>query len=245
MISNFFIFPFLFFFWKLNVQALELNNLLIFLGVVVSATVANFLVFYAEKGEKLTNLEPVKILEPLFVILLAIIFSFFIEGIGERDTKIIIPTLIASIALIFPYIKKEHLQLNKYMVASLFGSFFFGLELVLSKLILILYSPITFYFFRCLFVLIISLILFRPNFKSLNKKTSLMILIAGALFVVYRVATYFGYLQYGIMFTTLIIMISPIFVYFLANKFLKEKLNWKNIISSIVIIACVLYAVLF
>ena len=131
------------------------------------------------------------------------------------------------------------------MVASLFGSFFFGLELVLSKLILILYSPITFYFFRCLFVLIISLILFRPNFKSLNKKTSLMILIAGALFVVYRVATYFGYLQYGIMFTTLIIMISPIFVYFLANKFLKEKLNWKNIISSIVIIACVLYAVLF
>jgi drug/metabolite transporter (DMT)-like permease len=237
--------PLLFFFWKLDAQALELKNILLFIGIVISATIANFLVFYAEKGEKLTNLEPIKILEPLFVILLAVIFSFFIEGIGERNIKIIIPTLIASIALIFPHVKKEHLKLNKYMIASLFGSFFFGLELVLSKLILNLYSPITFYFFRCLFILIISLILFRPNFKGLDGKTSLMISGAGILFVVYRIATYFGYLQYGIMFTTLIIMISPIFVYFLANKFLKEKLNWKNIISSIIIIACVLYSVLF
>jgi drug/metabolite transporter (DMT)-like permease len=238
-------FPLLFFFWKLDAQAFSVGNFLIFIGVVISATLANFLVFYSEKGEKLTNLEPVKILEPLFVILLAVIFSFFIEGIGERNLKIIVPTLIASIALIFPHVKKEHLHMNKYMIASIFGSFFFGLELVLSKLILNHYSPITFYFFRCLFILIISLILFKPNFKDLDKKTSLMIVVTGILFVVYRVATYIGYLQYGIMFTTLIIMISPIFIYFLANKFLKEKLNWKNIISSVIIIACVLYAVLF
>jgi drug/metabolite transporter (DMT)-like permease len=237
--------PLLFFFWKLDSQALSLGNLLLFVGVVVSATLANFLVFYSEKGEKLTNLEPVKILEPLFVIVLAVIFSFFVEGIGERNLKIIIPTLVASIALIFPHVKKEHLHMNKYMIASLFGGFFFGLELVLSKLILNFYSPITFYFLRCLFILLISLTLFRPSFKGLEKKTSLMILVAGVLFVIYRVATYIGYVQYGIMFTTLIIMISPIFVYFLANKFLKEKLNWKNIISSIIIIACVLYAVLF
>jgi drug/metabolite transporter (DMT)-like permease len=237
--------PLLFFFWKLDSQAFEIKNLLIFLGVIVSATLANFLVFYAEKKEQLTNLEPTKILEPLFVILIAIIFSFFIEGIGERNIKILIPTIVAAIALIFPYFKKEHLRLNKYMVASLFGSFFFGLELVLSKLILNFYSPITFYFLRCLFILLISLVLFRPDLRVLDKKTSLMILIAGMLFVTYRVAVYFGYLQYGIMFTTLIIMISPIFVYILANKFLKEKFNWKNIISSIIIIACVLYAVLF
>jgi len=237
--------PLLFFFWKLDSQAFEIKNLFIFLGVVISATLANFLIFYSEKGEKLTNLEPTKILEPLFVILIAIIFSFFIEGIGERNIKILIPAIIASIALIFPYVKKEHLHLNKYIIASIFGSFFFGLELVLSKLILNFYSPITFYFLRCLFILIISLILFRPDFKALDKKTSFMILAAGILFVTYRVAVYFGYIQYGIMFTTLVIMISPIIVYFLANKFLKEKLNWKNIVSSIIILACVLYAVLF
>jgi drug/metabolite transporter (DMT)-like permease len=236
--------PLLFFFWKVDAGALSTKNVLLFLGVAISATIANFLVFYGEKGEKITNLEPAKIMEPLFVILLAIIFSFFIEGIGERNPKIIIPAFIAGIALIFPHIKKEHLRFNKYMTAAIFGNFFFALELVLSKLILEFYSPITFYFLRCLFILIISLILFKPNFKALNGKISLMILIVGVLFVIYRVATYYGYMYYGIMFTTLIIMISPLFVYLLANKFLKEKLNWKNIISAIIIIACVLYAVL-
>jgi drug/metabolite transporter (DMT)-like permease len=236
--------PLLFFFWKFDKQALSLKNILIFAGVAVSATIANFLMFYAEKREKITNIEPAKIMEPLFVIVLAIIFSFFIGGMGERNPKIIIPAVIAAIALVFPHVKKEHLHFNKYMTAALFGSFFFALELVLSKIILDFYSPITFYFFRCLFILIISFIFFRPDFKSLDKKTSFMIIIAGALFVTYRVATYFGYMHYGIIFTTLIIMISPIFVYLLANKFLKEKLNWKNIVSSLIIIACVLYAIL-
>jgi drug/metabolite transporter (DMT)-like permease len=236
--------PLLFFFWKLDAGAFTVKNSLIFLGVVIAATIANFLMFYSEKGEKITNVEPAKIMEPLFVILLAIIFSFFVEGMGERNLKIIIPAFIAGIALIFPHIKKEHLHLNKYMIAALFGSFFFGLELVLSKLILDFYSPITFYFLRCLFILIISLILFRPSFKDLEKKTSLMILAAGILFVIYRVAVYIGYVRYGIIFTTLVIMVSPIFVYLLAHKFLKEKLNWKNILSAIIIIGCVLYAVL-
>jgi drug/metabolite transporter (DMT)-like permease len=237
--------PLLFFFWKFDLGALSIKNVLLFIGVTISATLANFLMFYAEKREKITNVEPAKIMEPLFVILLALILSFFIEGMGERNLKTLIPALIAAIALVFPHVKKEHLHFNKYMTAALFGSFFFALELVLSKLILNFYSPITFYFLRCLFILIISLILFRPNFKGLERKTSLMILAAGTLFVIYRVAVYLGYMQYGIMFTTLIIMISPVFVYFLANKFLKEKLNWKNIISSVIIIACVLYAVLF
>jgi drug/metabolite transporter (DMT)-like permease len=236
--------PLLFFFWKLDAGAFSLGNIILFLAMAVSATIANFLMFYAEKREKITDIEPSKMMEPLFVILLALILSFFVEGMGERNLKIMIPAFIAAIALIFPHVKKEHLHFNKYFAASIFGSFFFALELVLSKLILDFYSPITFYFLRCLFILVISLVLFRPSFKGLEKKTSLMILAAGILFVAYRVATYFGYMHYGIIFTTLIIMISPIFVYVLANKFLKEKLNWKNIVSSLVIIACVLYAIL-
>ncbi|VVB83804.1 EamA-like transporter family protein [uncultured archaeon] len=234
--------PLLFFFWKLDAGAFSTKSILIFAGIVISATIANFLVFYSEKAEKITSLEPIKILEPMFVILLAVILSFFIEGIGKSNIKIIIPAVIASIALIFPHIKKNHIKFNKYFIAAIFGSFFFAFELVLSKLILDFYSPITFYFFRCLFILALSLMLFKPGFKSLDKKSSLMILAMGVISVIFRVATYFGYMQYGIVFTTLIIMISPIFVYIFANKFLKEKLNWKNIISSLIIVACVVYA---
>ena len=70
-----------------------------------------------------------------------------------------------------------------------------------------------------------------------------MILITSAVWVVYRMAIYFGYLQYGVTFTTLVLMTGPIVIYILANRFLKEKLNWKNIVSSLIIIACVIYAI--
>lgn len=233
--------PFLFFFWKLDTEAFELKNILIFVSVIASSIIANLFVFYSLKWEKVTNLEPARILEPMFTIVLALIFSCFIEGMYEQNMKIFIPAIIASVALIFPFIGKD-LDVNKYFIAAIFGSFFFGLELVLSRLILDFYSPITFYFLRCLSIFLFSLIIFHPKTKSLDEKSLLVIFLTGIIWVIYRVAVYFGYLHYGVISTTLIIMLGPMFVYILANKFLKEKLNWKNILSSVIIMACVIYA---
>jgi len=237
--------PFIYFFWKMDAQALELKNILIFSAVIVSSIIANLFIFYSLKWEKISKLQPARILEPLFVILLAILFSFFIgNGLYDRNIKFIIPALIAALALIFSHIKKHHLSFNKYFIAAIIGSFFFALELVISRLILNFYSPITFYFLRCSTIFLLSLIIFRPKFKLLDKKSTWIILITGAIWAVYRIVIYWGYINLGIIFTTLMVMLGPIFIYLFAYKFLKEKLNWRNIIASIVIIACVLYAVL-
>jgi len=237
--------PFIYFFWKLDFQAFELGNILIFSLVILFSIIANIFIFYSLKWEKVTKIQPARILEPLFIILLAIIFSFFIDkGLYERNLKVIIPALIAGAALIFSHIKKHHLSFNKYFIAAILGSFFFALELVISRLILNFYSPITFYFLRCSAIFLISLVLFRPKFKSLDKKSIWIILITGAIWATYRVVVYYGYLNYGVIFTTLMIMLGPIFIYILAWKFLKEKLNWKNIIAALIIIACVIYAIL-
>ena len=237
--------PFIYFFWKMDAQALELKNILIFSAVILFSIIANIFVFYSLKWEKITKLQPARILEPMFVILLAIIFSFFAgEALYQRNLKVIIPALIASAAIIFSHIKKHHLSFNKYFIAAILGSFFFALELIISRLILNFYSPITFYFLRCSSIFLISLALFRPKFKSLDKKSIWIILITGAIWAVYRIVIYWGYLNYGVIFTTLMIMLAPIFIYILAWKFLKEKLNWKNILSALIIIACVVYAIL-
>jgi drug/metabolite transporter (DMT)-like permease len=237
------IIPLLYFFWKFNLQALQLKNVLIFIGVVVAAFIANIFTFYSMKGEKINNLEPAKMLEPLFTILLAILFSFFIQGVYERNTTVIIPALIAGIALILSHVKKEHLNFNKYFLAAIVGSFFFALELVLSMLILNFYSPVTFYFLRCAGILLLSLVIFRPKLSNLGSKLKLKMLLIGAIWVVYRVATYYGYLKIGIVSTTLILMLGPVFIYLLAKTFLKEKINARNIIASVIILACVLYAI--
>ncbi len=236
--------PFLYFFWKFEPEALQLKNVLIFSTIILFSIVANLFMFYSIKGEKISNLEPAKILEPLFVILLAIVFSFFFESLYERNLNVIIPAIIAATALILTHIKKYHLQFNKYFLAAIAGSFFFALELILTRLILDFYSPISFYFLRCSAVLLISFALFRPNLKQANKPVRIHIFFIGIIWVIYRVIVYYGYINLGVVFTTLVIMLAPVFIYIFAHIFLKEKIKLKNIISAIIIIGCVLYAVL-
>jgi len=235
------IIPFIYFFWKVDSVALQIKNIIIFGLVIVFSVIANVLVYYSVKGEKVSNLEPAKVLEPLFVILLAIIFSFFFPGF-EKNPKVVIPAIISVAALLFAHIKRHHLNFNKYFVAAILGSLFFGLELVTSKLILEYYNPMTFYFIRGVFVLLFFLIIFHPNIKNQTRKTKLTVLCIGAIWVLYRMAVYWGYLKLGVISTTMIFLLGPVLVYLFAYTFLKEKLNWKNIVASIVIVACIIYA---
>jgi len=237
--------PFIYFFWKLDSQAFELGNIILFSLVIIFSIAANLFTYYSMKWEKVNNLEPAKILEPLFVILLAIVFSYIVsETLFERNLKIIIPALIAGAALIFSHIKRDHLYFNKYFIAAIFGSFFFALELIITRLILDFYSPTTFYFLRCATIFLISFIAFKPKFSKISKKGKLQILGLGFIWAFYRVIIYYGFLELGVVFTTLMVMLGPIFVYLFAWKFLKEKINWKNILASIIIVGCVLYAIL-
>lgn len=232
--------PFIYFFWKIDSAAFQLKNIILFALVILFSIIANILVYYSVKGEKISNLEPAKVLEPLFVIILAIIFSFFLPGF-DRNPKIIIPAILSVTALLFSHIKRHHLSFNKYFLVAIFGSFFFGLELVITKLILNYYNPITFYFLRGIFILFFFLIFFHPDLSKQTKKTKITILGLGAVWVIYRIAVYYGYMKLGVISTTLIFMLGPMLVYFFAHLFLKEKLSWKNILSSIVIIASIIY----
>jgi len=236
--------PVIYFFWGLDSQAFTPWNIFIFALVILFSIIANLFTFYSMKWEKVSNLEPAKVLEPLFVILLAIVFSFFAAGLYERNLSIIIPAIIAALALVFSHVKQHHLDFNKYFLAAIAGSFFFGLELVTSRLILDYYSPMTFYLFRSLAIFLISLIIFNPKFSKIDKKSMWHILITGAIWVIYRTIMYYGYLNLGVVFTTLIFMLGPVFVFAFARIFLKEKLSWRNILAVLIVVACVVYAVL-
>ncbi len=234
--------PMLYFFWKLDPQALQLKNILIFIAVIICSITANLFTFYSMKGDKVSNLEPAKMLEPLFTILLAVVFSLFFQGAYESNPKVLIASLIAGLVLILTHVKKEHLRFNKYFTAAIIGSFLFALEVIISNLILEFYSPVTFYFLRCLGVFILSLILFRTKLSGVDKKLKIDLVMVGIIWVLYRVVAYYGYLKIGIVSTTLILMLGAVLTYIFAKLFLKEKINKRNIIASVIILACILYA---
>jgi len=236
--------PIIYFFWNIKSGAFDSKNILIFILIIIFSVIANLLAFYSLKGKELTNIEPARMLEPLFVVVLAIIFSFF-SLLYDRNLNIIIPALIAVSALILSNTKRHHLHLDKYILAAIGGSFFFAVELILSRLILEFYSPISFYFLRNLAVLFLSFIIFKPKLKGTSSKIKREIFFIGFLWVVYRLAVYYGYIHVGVITTTLILLLAPVIIYFFAWKFLKEKPNWKNIISAIIILGCVFYVVVW
>jgi drug/metabolite transporter (DMT)-like permease len=233
------------FFWRLEPEALYLKNILIFAGVVAISIAANLFMLYAMKWEKVSYLEPAKMFEPLFVVLLSVVFSFFFQDMYERNLRMIIPGIIAACALIFSHIRRHHLDFNKYFISAIIGSFMFALELILSILILDYYSSFTFYFLRCAAILLITYLIFRPKINNLNGKEKLNFLILGVIWVIVRVIMYYGYQKIGIVSTTIILMLGPVLIYAFAKVFLKEKLHWKNIVASIIILACVAYVELF
>jgi drug/metabolite transporter (DMT)-like permease len=237
--------PLIYFFWRLDAEAFQTKNLFIFSLVIIFSIAANLFTYYSMKWEKVSNIEPAKILEPLFVIVLAIFFSYLVDSnLFDRKLNIIVPALISGVALVFSHVERNHLRFNKYFVAAVLGSFFFALELVVSRLILNYYSPMTFYFLRCLTIFVISFIAFRPAMINMNNKLKFYFISLGILWVLYRVIVYYGYINLGVIFTTLMIMLGPVFIYIFAYIFLKEKLKIKNLISAIIIIASVLYAIL-
>jgi len=238
--------PFIYFFWNLEPEGYLVRNILLFSLVVILSIIANILIFYALKRENLSEIEPIRLMQPLFTVLLAFVFSFFFSAYSSEKNFIILGlALIASASLVFSHFdKKYHLVYDKYMIAALAGSFLFASELVISRAILPYYHPFTFYFLRSLSVFLIAFIMFRPSLSSIPNKNKFLIFIVGPIWVVYRVILYYGYLNLGIIFTTILFILAPVFIYTFARIFLKEKITWKQVVSSIVIVACVIAAII-
>src|SRR3972149_1745682 len=81
--------PFIYFFWSVEPGSFSSKNIFIFSLVIFFSIIANLLVFYSLKGERIVKLEPARALEPLFTILLAVLFSIFFGEIYDGNTKII------------------------------------------------------------------------------------------------------------------------------------------------------------
>lgn len=236
--------PFIYFFWSLKKEALYPGNIIIFLIILVTAVFANILSCYSVKREDLCEIEPIRLMQPLFTILIAFFLSFFFTSYSsEKNVSILILAIIASVSLIASHIRRHHLVYNKYILAALISSLLFAIELSLSKAIIDYYSSFTFYFLRCLLIFIITFLIFRPKIKSIPKKSYLMIIIVSAIWSIYRVILYWGYSVYGVVFTTMMFILSPILIYIFARIFLKEKISLRNMISGAIILVCVVIAI--
>jgi drug/metabolite transporter (DMT)-like permease len=218
-------------------QLLRPLNIFLFLLMIGIAISWNYFYYQGLKKEKVNDFQLIILSAPLATIILSTIFLP-----AERHFNIIIPAVVASLALIFSHFEKEHLKFDLYSKQLILAVILMGAEAVLNKKLLDFIEPSLLYLLRTGFIFIAFAMFFKPNLKLMANKHIGFIAISGILGVVYMVTRFYGFQEYGVIFTTLILILSPILVYLASAVVLHEKIKTKNIIATIVILACIIYA---
>ena len=211
--------------------------LLIFVMMIATAVVWNIFYYKDLQKETLNEFELIITLTPLMTTFLA---GLFLEE--ERNWTVIQAAVVASLALIFAHLRRRHLAFSQYSLGLIICIFLMSLEMIFIKLLLNVYPPASLYFFRTLIIFIFFLIFFRPKISKVNLKGYGLIIASAAAGVMQMVLKFYGFSEFGIVYTTLILTLSPILVYFASFFIFKEKLAKRTIVAAIIILACIVWA---
>lgn len=227
-------FPFL---GKISFEVFETRYLWLFLAMLLMATLWNIFYYQGVQAEKVHEFELVMMFQPLLTILLA---TLFLQG--EQNLPITIAAMVAAIFLIIAHFKKAHLEipLGSYKLAL--AVIFMSVELILIKILLEVFSPVALYGIRTGILFVFFFLFYRPQIRKVADSNTVLILSSAILGTLQMVTKFYGFAQFGVVYTSLILILSPILVYTIATIFLHEKLKLRTVVSALVILACIVYA---
>ncbi|MFA5967427.1 MAG: EamA family transporter [Patescibacteria group bacterium] len=224
--------------WFVTIQstATQPHYLWLLLALVFLAANYNLLFYFGLKYEKVSEIEPFLLFNPLIAIVIA---SLFFPG--ERSWHVYLAAAVAGLALAWSHLDRQHLKLSRPLLAILGFALLHGLEAVIIKELLMVYSPLALYLVRCITTALFLWVIEKGKIKKITlQQVPFFLLIAvGAL--VTSVLIYTSYHGIGISMTMAVLLLSPILVYLLSVLYLREKLQWKNIVSSVVIIGAIIW----
>lgn len=215
----------------------ELRYLLIFLAMLVAAVIWNIFYYQGVQSEKVHEFELIVIFQPLLTILLA---TMFLKG--EQNLGLEIVSLMAAVALIASHIRRAHLVFSRGSYKLLLAVVLMSIELILIKVLLEIFSPVAIYAVRTGILFIFFVIFYHPQINKVANQNLLLIMGSALLGAIQMVTKFYGFEIYGVVYTSLILILSPILVYVVSTIFLHERLKARTVISGVIIIACIVYA---
>jgi len=205
--------------------------------MITLAFVWNILYYRAVKQKTVQEFEPILMLSPLVVILLApIIYP------NERNWAIIAIALIAGLVLILSNLDRGHIKLSAVSIGLIVCIFLMSFEVIVIRQLLDYFSPASLYFSRCSILFLLFLAYYQSNLIKIKPVAIFGVVITSLLGVMQMIARFYGYQSIGIVFTTLVMSLSPALVYIFGFIFLKERLQSKRLLGGIFIFICVIIA---
>lgn len=225
------------YFGKISPQITSPYYITIFVSMLATAIIWNIFYYKGIQAEKVHDFEMIIMFQPLLTIILAVIF------LGEdRNIHLIIASVIASLSLIAAHIKKSHLEFSTGAKDLVIATIFISVELILIKILLDVLSPVALYGIRTGILFIFFYFYYRPDIFRVGNKNVLLILLTAFLGVVQMVLKFYGFELYGVIYTSLILILAPLLIYVSSAVFLHERIKIRTIIFGLVILGCIVYA---
>lgn len=210
--------------------------ILLFLAMILVAVIWNIFYYRGIQREEIHEFELIMMLSPLITIVFAEIFLP-----SERSLPIFLAGLIASGALIATRFRHHHLKISTTTWQTILAMVLMSGESIIIKNLLAIMSPVTLYFIRTAIIAIVFLIMYRPKLLAMSREAYALIILSGIFGVVQMVLKFYGFVNLGVVETTLILILGPFSVYFVSGYYFKEKIYKRDIFAAAVVVGCILY----
>lgn len=224
---------------KISADFFQPYYLWLFLAMITVAIVWNVYYYRGVQAEKIHEFELIVIFQPILTILLATIFIK-----GERNLQLEIASIIAALALITAHIKKNHFVFSSNSLGLILAVILMSIELIIIDYLLDVLSPVALYAVRTGIIFIFFLFYYKPHLKMVADHNFGLIFLTSALGTIQMVTKFYGFQEFGVIYTSLILILSPVLVYIISTIFLHENLKMRTIVSVLVILGCIVYATL-
>lgn len=224
--------------WLVRISPAALHLPYVWLVVLMAGLAANYnvLYYFGLKYEHVSEVEPFLLFNPLITIVIAGLFYT-----DERSWHIYVAAAVAGLLLSWSHWRKGRLKLGKPLLAILSFAFLYGIEAVIIRQLLAVYSPVALYLVRSLVTALWLWVLEKGRIQMITLKQAPYFILLGIGAIVASALVYTSYKLQGISMTIFILILSPVLVYAMSVLLLKEKLHWRDLVVSIGVVLLVIW----
>lgn len=222
---------------KISADFFSTKYITLFIIMLAAAVIWNYYYYKGIEEEKIQKFELILMFQPLLTILLA---SLFLRG--ENNLTVEILAIVSAIALIGAQVKKHHFQVSSGSSSMFLAVIFMSVELIIIRILLYVISPVALYTIRTGIIFLIFFFVYQPHIQNISKENLYLVLATSALGTIQMVTKFYGFEVYGVVYTSLILILAPLIVYFASVFYFHEKLKLRTVVSALVILFCIVYA---
>lgn len=210
------------------------------LGALLFATIGvligtNLLYYRALKDDHLSEIQTVGLIAQVpVVIVTGILFA------DERNFVVIIPALVASLALVWSHWEHHRLAIRAHTLPFILWIFVTApVMAAMAKLLLAHWHPISLELVRDGSTALVLGPLFASSVRLASPRSWFLLVATNVLSACAWILYFLGYQRLGVVYTVLLFSLQPLLVYLFSLIFLGEPLVKKKFIAFLIVLASI------